>query len=142
LASICTKITYKESFSTLIFSKSLSCFSMLLNFCLVVYNFSNISLFSSCIMYNYALSFYSFSKTPYKFWTNMSFSFVIYLFMISRSKSLSIMLVICVLYFVACWNKLATFLCSSNFCIDPNVWNLRVCPLKLVFEVPRFMCEV
>ncbi len=54
--------------------------------------------------------------------------------------------VICVLYFITYWNILAIFLSSSKFassaCTDPNVWNLGVCPLKLIFEEPKLMCEI
>jgi len=132
LASIYIKVTCKESLSTLIFSRSLLCFSILLIFYLVVYNFANTSLFSSYFTCNFTLSFCSFSKAPYKFWTYLSFSSMICLLLISRSESLNKMLVICVLYFVACWNILVVFLCSSsstsNPCIDLGVWNLRVCP--------------
>ncbi len=73
MRSIYIKVTYKESLSTLIFSRSLLCFSMSLTFCLVVCNFAHTSLFSSCVMYNSTLSLLSFSKAPYKFWTNCPF---------------------------------------------------------------------
>jgi hypothetical protein len=110
------------------FSKSLLCFSMLLIFYLATWSFANIRLFSLFLACNFALSF-------------CSFSFIIYLFFISRSKSLSKIFVIYTLYFLANWNILATLLCSSNFvyipCLDLGVWNLGVWPLKLVPEKPR-----
>jgi hypothetical protein len=119
---------------------------MLLIFCLVVCSFANTSLFSSFLTCNSSLSSYSFSKAPCKFWTNLSFSSVICLFMISKLESLNIMLVICVLYYVAYWNILVTFLCSSKFasspCINLGVWNLGVCFMELVFEEPTVFCEV
>jgi hypothetical protein len=56
------------------------------------------------------------------------------------------MLVICVLYFAAYQNILATLLCSSSFasnpCKDPGVWNLGIYPLELVYEDLRLLCEV
>ncbi len=130
----------------MIFSKSLSCFSMLLIFCLVVCSFANTSLFSSCLTCIFALSFYSFSKSPCTLWTKLSFYFMICLFLISILEILSRMLIICVLYYTICWNIMATLLCSSSFasnhCIDPSVWNLGVCPLELVSKQPRLLCEV
>ncbi len=91
------KVTCKESLSTLMFSKSLLCFSMLLIFCLIVYSFANTSLFSFFLTYNSTLSFFSFSKAPCKFWTNLYFAFILCLFMISISKSISKILVICIM---------------------------------------------
>ncbi len=66
--------------------------------------------------------------------------------MIYRLKNLNRMLVICVLYFVAYWNILVALLCSSkptsNPYINLGVWNLGIYRLELVYEEPRFMCEV
>jgi hypothetical protein len=42
----------------------------------------------------FCFEFCSFSKAPYRLWTNLSFSFMIYLFFISKSKSLRKILVI------------------------------------------------
>ncbi len=76
----------------------------------------------------------------------MFFSFIICLFLISRSKNLNRMLVICVLYFAICWNLLVALLCSfkstSSPYTNPGVWNLRVCLLELVPKKPRLMCEI
>jgi hypothetical protein len=56
------------------------------------------------------------------------------------------MLVICVLYFVACWNKLVTFICPSNSTSNPctnfGVWNLGVYPLELVYKYLKLLCEI
>jgi hypothetical protein len=112
------KVVYKKSLSTLILSKSL-CFSMLLIFNLIVYSSSNTSLFSCFLTYNFALNFFSFSKGPCTFWTNMSLSSIIYLFFIFGSKSMSKILVICVLYIVAYWNILVVLLCSSKSAFKP-----------------------
>ncbi len=126
LAFVWFKVTCKESLSTPMFSTSLLCFSILLIFCLTIYSSTNTSLLSLFLTCNSALSFYSFSKTSYKLWTNLFFSFLICLFLITTSESLSTILVICALYFVAYWNILAVFLCSSKFtsslCIDPCAW--------------------
>jgi hypothetical protein len=76
----------------------------------------------------------------------LSFSSMICLFLISRSKSLKRMLVIYVLYFSTYWNILLVLLCSSNsisnLYTNPSVWDLGVCPLELVYEDPKLLCEV
>jgi hypothetical protein len=128
------------------FSRSLLCFSKLLIFRLVIYYFANTSLFSFFLTYNSILSFCSFSKAPYKFWIDLSFSSIIYLFFISKSQSLSKILVICTLYFATCWNIVTILLCSFKFTSSPytnsGVWNLGVCPLELAHEEPRLLCVV
>jgi hypothetical protein len=95
--------------------------------CLEFCQYLTISLFLSC---NSTLSFYSFSKLPCKFWINLSFSFIICLFLISKLESLNKIFVICTLYYATCWNIVITLLCSSNFasipCSNPGVWNLGV----------------
>jgi hypothetical protein len=128
------------------FSRSLLCFSMLLIFCMVVCSSTNTSLLSFFLTYNLALNFCSFSKAPCKFWTNLSFSFIIYLFFIFGSKKLSRILVICTLCSIAYWNIVAAFMCSSKStsspCINFGVWNLGARPLELVHEEPRLLCVV
>jgi hypothetical protein len=56
------------------------------------------------------------------------------------------MLVICMLYSATYWNILVALMCSSNStsspCIDLGVWNLGVCPLELIFEELKLLCEV
>ncbi len=86
------------------------------------------------------------SKAPYKFWTNMSFSFIIYLFFIYRLESLSRILVICTMYSISCWNIVAILLCSSHSAsslyTNFGVWNLWVYPLELVPKEPRLLCVI
>jgi hypothetical protein len=136
-----SKVACKESFFTLIFYRSLLCFSMMLILCLANSSFINTSLFSCFLTCNFALNFCSFSKTPYILWIDLSFSSIIYLFLISILKNMSRMLVICVLYFVACWNILVALLCSSKSSSNPyvnlGVWNLGVYHLELLYELWR-----
>jgi hypothetical protein len=84
-----SKLPAKNPLSTLMFSISLMCFSMLLIFCPIVCSFINILLFSFFLTYNSTFNFCSLSKAPYRFWTNMSFSFIIFLFLNFKLRSLS-----------------------------------------------------
>jgi hypothetical protein len=84
-----SKLHAKNPLSTLMFSISLMCFSMLLIFCPIVCSFINILLFSFFLTYNSTFNFCSLSKAPYRFWTNMSFSFIIFLFLNFKLRSLS-----------------------------------------------------
>jgi hypothetical protein len=76
----------------------------------------------------------------------MSFSFMIYLFLISILESVSKIFVICTLYFATYWNMLIVLLCASNYasilCINHGVWNLGISLLKLILEDPRLLCAV
>jgi hypothetical protein len=102
----------------LMFSKSFLCFCMLLIFFLVAWSSVNTWLFSLFLSYNFNLSFWSFSKVPYRFWTNISFFLLICLLLISKLENLSKIFVICTLYYATYWNIITTLLCSSN-CFYP-----------------------
>jgi len=61
------------------------------------------------------------SKTPSKFWIVLSFSSIIYLFLISKVESLNKIFVICTLYFATCWSIVTIFLCLSNSVSIPYI---------------------
>jgi hypothetical protein len=137
LASICIKVACKESFSTLIFSKSLLCFSMLLIFYLVICSFANTPLFSWFLPTTLLWTFAPFPKPLVNFKQIYPFFYNIFISYFHMKKT-SRMLVICVLYSTACWNILAVLLCSSKNasspCTNPSVWNLGLYPLEPIFE--------
>ncbi len=99
-------------------------------FHLYLLNSTNTLLFSLFLSYNFALSFYSFSKAPWRLWTNLSISSIIFLFFIFRLENLSKIPVIYTLYYATCLIIIATLQCSSYStstpCIDHGVFNLKV----------------
>ncbi len=92
------------------------------------------------------MSFCPFSKAPYIFWIDLSFSFMICLFLIFRSKIVNKIFVIYTLYSIACWKILTNFLGSSNFvsipCIDLGAWNQRIWPQELIPYEFRLLCAI
>jgi hypothetical protein len=144
LAFVSFKVACKESLSIMMFTKSLLYFCMLSIFYLIAWSSANTLLFSLFLSNNFVLSFCSFSKAPWRFWTNLSFSSIIYLFLISKSKNISKIFVIYRLYFAACLNIVMTFLCSSNSAstlyTNPSVLHLRIWPMEFVFDESRLLC--